>query len=118
VRATLGKEAGRLAGLAPSFRENPGQLVRKLWLDAVRQVLSSPTAEVVAAPEDGGSVRIAVESSNDVMQSRRQTEVERRKAKAAQPTGGDMHQLGSRQIMIDAPGRRLERGADRGFGRE
>ena len=118
VRATLGKEAGRLAGLAPSFRENPGQLVRKLWLDAVREVLSSPTAEVVAAPEDGGSVRIAVESSNDVMQSRRQTEVERRKAKAAQPMGGDMHQLGSRQIMIDAPGRRLERGADRGFGRE
>jgi regulator of protease activity HflC (stomatin/prohibitin superfamily) len=118
VRATLGKEAGRLAGLAPSFRENPGQLVRKLWLDTVRQVLASPTAEVVAAPHEGGEFSVRMESSNEVMQARRKAEVERRKMRAMQPTDADQFQLGSRQIMIDAPGRRLERGADRGFGRD
>jgi hypothetical protein len=118
VRATLGKEAGRLAGLAPAFRENPGQLVRTLWLDALRQVLSSPTAEVVAAPEEGGDFNLGLESSNDVMQARRNAEVERRKRRAQEPIGGDQYQLGSRQIMIDAPGRRLDRSASGGFGRE
>jgi regulator of protease activity HflC (stomatin/prohibitin superfamily) len=118
VRATLGKEAGRLAGLAPAFRENPGQLVRTLWLDALRQVLSSPTAEVVAAPEEGGDFNLGLESSNDVMQARRNAEVERRKRRAQEPVGGDQYQLGSRQIMIDAPGRRLDRSASGGFGRE
>jgi regulator of protease activity HflC (stomatin/prohibitin superfamily) len=118
IRATLGKEAGRLAGLAPSYRENPGQLVRKLWLDAVRQVLASPTAEVVAAPPGVGEFRIGMESSNEVMQARRKAEVDRRKMRAMQPTGQDQYQLNTRQIMIDAPGRRLERGADRGFGRD
>jgi regulator of protease activity HflC (stomatin/prohibitin superfamily) len=118
VRATLGKEAGRLAGLAPAFRENPGQLVRTLWLDAMRQVMASPTAEIVAAPMEGGAVRLDLESSNDVMQARRQSEVERRKRRAMQPVGGDEFQLGSRQIMIDAPGRRLDRSASGGFGRQ
>ena len=118
VRATLGKEAGRLAGLAPSFRENPVQLVRKLWLDAVREVLGSPTAEVVAVPPGGSEFRVGMESSNDVMQARRKAEVEMRKMRAMQPVGGDQFQLGSRQIMIDAPGRRLDRDAERGFGRD
>jgi regulator of protease activity HflC (stomatin/prohibitin superfamily) len=118
MRATLGKEAGRLAGLAPSFRENPGQLVRKLWLDALREVLASPTAEVVAAPPGVGEFRVGMESSNEVMQARRKAEVERRKMRAMQPTGADRFQLGTREIMIDAPGRRLERGADRGFGKD
>lgn len=119
IRATLGKELGRLNGLAPSFRENPAQLVRKLWLDAVREVLASPTAEMVAAPEAGGAVRLGLESSNEVMQARRQSEVERRKAEAQSTlVPGGSFQLGSRQIMIDAPGRRLDRGAQKGFGRD
>ena len=118
VRATLGKELGRLNGLAPAYRENPVQLVRKLWLDAVREVLASRTAEVVAAPGQGGAVRIGLESANEVMQARRQSEVERRKAAANGPMGPDQWQLGSRQIMIDAPGRRLDRGAEKGFGRD
>lgn len=118
VRATLGKELGRLNGLAPAYRENPVQLVRKLWLDAVREVLASGTTEVLAAPERGGAVRLGIESSNEVMQARRQSEVERRKAAANGPMGPNQWQLGSRQIMIDAPGRRLDRGAGKGFGRE
>jgi regulator of protease activity HflC (stomatin/prohibitin superfamily) len=118
VRATLGKEVGRINGLAPSYHENPTQLVRKLWLDAVREVLASPTAEMVAAPDAGGAVRLGLESSNEVMQARRQGEVERRKMEAQTSVSGGSFQLGSRQIMIDAPGRRLDKNAQKGFGRE
>jgi len=118
IRATLGKEVGRINGLAPSYHENPTQLVRKLWLDAVREVLASPTAEMVAAPDAGGAVRLGLESSNEVMQARRQGEVERRKMEAQTSVSGGSFQLGSRQIMIDAPGRRLDKNAQKGFGRE
>jgi hypothetical protein len=31
---------------------------------------------------------------------------------------GSNFQLGSRQIMVDAPGRRLDKNAQKGFGRE
>jgi membrane protease subunit HflK len=118
VTATLGKEVRRLASLAPSFRENSGQLVRKLWLDMLREVLSSPTAEVMAAPAEGGPVRIGLETSPDIMQKRRQAEVERRKTEAAVKDMPGSFQLGSRQIMIGRPGRKLDRNAERGFGRE
>jgi hypothetical protein len=118
LRATLGKEVGRLSGLAPSFRENPAQLVRKLWLDALRDVLASQTAEVVASPDRGGAVRLGFESSPEVMQRRRDDELERRKREAAADPMAGSFQLGSRQIMIDAPGRRLNREADKGFGRD
>jgi hypothetical protein len=64
-------------------------------------------------------VRIGLESSNEVMQARRQDEVERRKMEARSAlTPGGSFQLGSRQIMIDAPGRRLDKNAQKGFGRE
>jgi modulator of FtsH protease HflK len=119
VRATLGKEAGRLAGLAPSYHENPVQLVRKLWLDAVREVMSSSTAEVLAAPAQGGAVRLGLESSNEIMQARRQAEVERRKAEAqAAMSPTTPFQLGSKHILIDRPGRRLDSDAQKGFGRD
>jgi regulator of protease activity HflC (stomatin/prohibitin superfamily) len=118
LRATLGKEVGRLSGLAPSFRENPAQLVRKLWLDALREVLASQTAEVVASPDRGGAVRLGFESSPEVMQRRRDDELERRKREAAVDPMAGSFQLGSRQIMIDAPGRRLNREAEKGFGRD
>ena len=118
MTATLGKEVRRLASLAPSFRENSRQLVRKLWMDMLRDVLSSPTAEVMAAPAEGGPVRIGLETSPDIMQKRRQAEVERRKAEAAMKDMPGSFQLGSRQIMIGRPGRKLDRNAERGFGRE
>jgi regulator of protease activity HflC (stomatin/prohibitin superfamily) len=118
VQSSLGKEARRLQGLLASYRENPQQLVRKLWLDALRDVLASRTAEVVSAPEDGGPIRLAIESSPDIMQARRREEVERRKGAAdtANPVGPTM--LNSRQIEINGPGRRLERDASKGFGRD
>ncbi|MFO0962777.1 MAG: SPFH domain-containing protein [Phycisphaerales bacterium] len=118
VRATLGKEARRLEGLVASYRENPVQLVRKLWLDALRDVIASGTAEVFSTPADGGPVRLAIESSPEVMQTRRRDELERRKRANDMNMGIPGFNLGSRQIIIDGPGRRLERSGDKGFGRD
>lgn len=118
MQATLGKEARRLQGLVASYRENPVQLVRKLWLDTMRDVLGSGTAEIFSVPAEGGPVRLAIESSPDVMQTRRREEVERRKMAndASMIPGG--FQLGSKEIMIDGPGRKLNRSGDKGFGRD
>jgi hypothetical protein len=51
------------------------------------------------------------------MQARRQSEVQRRKMEAMGSNSVNF-QLGSRQITIDEPGRRLDRSAQKGFGRD
>jgi hypothetical protein len=51
------------------------------------------------------------------MQARRQNEVQRRKMESMGGNTGSF-QLGSRQITIDEPGRRLDRNAQKGFGRD
>jgi hypothetical protein len=72
---------------------------------------------MLAAPDAGGPVRINIESSNEIMQARRQNEVQRRKMESMGGNTGSF-QLGSRQITIDEPGRRLDRSAQKGFGRD
>jgi modulator of FtsH protease HflK len=117
--ASLSKDARRLAGLSPTFRENPQQLVRQLWLEGLRQVLDSDRVEVFASRLDGNPFRLAITSSPEVMQTRRQREVEDRKRRAAMNTEFDNpFQIGVREIVVDGPGRRLRETADKGFGRD
>lgn len=116
VEASLGAEQRRLASLAPSFKENPQQLVRQLWLEALRDTLTSPTAEVFSVPEGTGSLDVAIKSANDIMQARRNAELERKKLEARMLGAQDpAFQIGSRQIMIDKEGRRLEKDGKKGF---
>ena len=116
VETSLGAEQRRLASLAPSFRENPRQLVRQLWLEALRDTLTSPTAEVFSVPQGTGSLDVAIKSANDIMQARRNAELERKKLEAQMLGAQDpAFQLGSRQIMIDKAGRRLEKDGKKGF---
>lgn len=116
--ATLAKETRRLTSLAQSYKENPKQLVQQLWLDAVRQSISQNEVEVFSVPNELDRYVIRVKSSPDIMQMRRESELARKKMAAAM-IGADLpsFQLGSRQIMIDRPGRRLEKTGDKGFGR-
>lgn len=117
LTATLAKEARRVASLAASYRENPHQLVQQLWLDAVRQAMSQGEIEVFAVPDQLARYAIRVKSSPQVMQTRRDAELARKKYEAAMIGAGlPSFQLGSRQIMIDRPGRRLEKSGDKGFG--
>ncbi len=116
--STLTKEVQRIEGLAASFHENPRQLIQQLWLDAVREAMSKQEVEVFALPPGIGHYAIHVKSSPDVMQTRRDAELERKKQAAAMMNlGAQSFQLGSKQIMIDRPGRRLEKTGDKGFGR-
>ncbi len=116
IDATLGSEQRRLASLSPSFRENPTQLVRQLWLEALRDTLTSPTAEIFSVPGDTGALDVAIKSSNDIMQARRDANLERKKLEAQMLGAQDpAFQLGSRQILIDKAGRRLEKDGKKGF---
>ncbi len=119
LTSTLAGEARRLASLAPSYKENPTQFVQQFWLDAVRQAMGQELVEVFAVPNQLGRYAVHVKSSSDVMQNRRTAEIARKKMAAAM-IGAHLpsFQLGSRQIMIDRPGRRLEATGDKGFGHE
>jgi regulator of protease activity HflC (stomatin/prohibitin superfamily) len=118
VEAGLAKELRRLNGLVPSFRENPRQLVRQLWLEAVASVLAGGEVEVFSAPLalEGFDLRVA--SSPEVMQARRDAALDR-KRRAAEELNllYSNYQLSGQQMSIDKAGRRLERDATGGSGR-
>jgi len=118
TEARLAKEVRRLNGLVPSFRENPGQLVRQMWLEAVASVLGGREVEVFSAPLgiEGFDLRLA--SSPDIMQVRRTADLDRKKREAeARNLLYSNYQISGRQMNIDKPGRRLERDTSGGSGR-
>lgn len=119
LEATLSNESRRVQSLAESYRQNPRQLVQKLWLEAVSNAMGQPEVEVFSVPPEIGQYVVRVKSSPDIMQTRRDSELARKK-KAAEMIGMDLpsFQLGSRQIMIDKAGRRLDSSGQKGFGRE
>jgi len=119
VTAALAQEARRVGSLAASFRENPRQLIQQLWLDAIRQVVNRDEVEVFSVPDNLGRYVLRVRSSPDTMQTRRDAELERKKAAAA-AIGSDApsFQLGSRLITPDGPGRRLDKSGTKTFGKD
>ncbi|MDA1008364.1 MAG: SPFH domain-containing protein [Planctomycetota bacterium] len=120
LEAALGRDARRLASLSASFHENPKQLVRQLWLQALTEVLSGNEAEVFSIPADTGLTALHITSSQDVMQTRRTAELDRKK-RMAEMIGMDAarrFQLGGSLITIDGPGRRLDSTGQKGFGKE
>ena len=118
IESGLGTFARRVDSLSASYRENPRQLVRQLWLDAYREVLDGPEVEVISAPPGLGGLALRMKSSTDVSNARREGALQRKTAGALKDTDLSGFQLGSRQISIDKAGRRLQRDASGGFGRE
>lgn len=119
IAGQLGKEVRRLDGLRETFEQNPKQLVRQLWLETVRAVLANREAEVFSLPPGMELSQLGIQSSPEVMQTRRSAEVERRKRmREMQDAMLPSWNLGVRQIMINQAGRRLDDKAARGFGRE
>ena len=119
IASTLSKELRRIEGLSDTFHQNPKQLARQLWLEAVRSVLSQREVEVFTVPPDTGMSQLAFGSSPEVMQIRRNAEVQRRKQmRDIEAAMMPAWNLGVRQIMIDTEGRRLDASGEKGFGRE
>ena len=117
LRSRLESEVKRLDSLAASFRESGASVVQQLWLDAVREVLENPQAEVFAAPSAIGLFSLHMTSSSEIMQARRDSEIARNKAMSAARQAGSFYSPNSEQIMIGRPGRRLKRDASGGDGR-
>jgi hypothetical protein len=117
LRARLERDAKRVESLAASFKESRGQVVKQLWLDAVREALENPQAEMFASPLALGELNLKIKSSNDLMQLRRQAELDRRKAEEAARAAGTFYAPNSEQIFINRAGRRLKRDATGGVGR-
>ena len=119
IAGQLGREGRRLDGLRETFEQNPQQLVRQLWLETVRAVLANREAEVFSLPPGMDMGQLGIQSSPEVMQTRRNAEVDRRKRmRELQDAMMPGWNLGVRQIMINQAGRRLDEKATRGFGRE
>jgi len=118
LRAELERELRRLEGLWPSFRESGTQIVRQLWLDAVREVLENPQAEVYSGPNGLGMISLRLRSSGEIMQSRRNAEINRKRAQEAASAGGSFFAPNSEQITIDRAGRLLKRDASGALGKD
>jgi hypothetical protein len=118
LRATLERELRRLESLAPSFRDSGGQVVRQLWINAVREVLEDPLAEIYAGPNALGMIALRLTSSNDIMQKRRSAEIERQKMEQAARDAGGFFAPNSEQIAIDKAGRLLKRDASGALGKD
>lgn len=120
LETRLGSELRRIQTLAPTYRENPREFSRRLWLETYRDVFDNNQLEVFSVPLNLGHLDLSIQSSEDVMQMRRTAELDRKKA-AARDRELDLiqgFQWGRGQIILEGPGRRLERDASGGLGRE
>ena len=117
LKARLERDSKRLESLAASYRDSRGQVVKQLWLDAVREALENPQAEVFAAPNMLGLLNLRIASSNEIMQSRRDSDLARQQAEQGAREGGGFYAPNSEQIFINKAGRRLKRDASSGVGR-
>lgn len=115
--ADLKKDATRLEGLAPAFRENPRQLVQQLWLDAIRTVLGGPEVEVLSPPTTLAELVVRIKSSQDMMQLRRAQALARKKAEQEAIRLGT-HYLRGSQISIDSSFTRVNKEGTAGRGRD
>jgi membrane protease subunit HflK len=113
VDSTLGREARRFMGHLETYRSQPSLLVSRLWMDAYAAVLSQDDAEKFFAPNDGTQFRIAIAGSDQVRQTRRSNDVERRETEAwlrelnLNPyiqRGSDMREGPGRSLRRDATG--------------
>ncbi|MFM7133635.1 MAG: SPFH domain-containing protein [Planctomycetota bacterium] len=116
LRASLEREARRVDSLAASFRDSSSQVVRQLWLDALREVLENPQAEVFATSDLVGRFNLAIASSNEVMQGRRDAEIQRKKAEEEARNAGGFYAPDSERIFLNKAGRRLKRDASGSIG--
>jgi len=109
IESTLGTDAERFASILPTYLENPNLLVRRLWLEALADVMGQSRMEILPIPRDLGSLVVRATTSVDVMQARRRADIDRRRREADGETmQADPYLLRGRDIILDRPGRRLD----------
>lgn len=120
LETRLSGELQRIRTLAPTYRENPREFVQRLWLETYRDVFDNEQLEIFSVPLNLASIQLGIESSEDVMQMRRDAELQRKKDANLAREGELIRgfQWGRSQMILQGPGRRLERDSSGGFGRE
>lgn len=120
LETRLSSELRRIETLAPTYRENPKRFVQRIWLETYREVFENDQLEVFSIPLGLARIGLSIQSSEDIMQLRRDAELDRKKAAVLQQEGELLQgfQWGRGQIILEGPGRRLERNATGGLGRE
>jgi len=109
LESSIGSDAERFSSLLPAFLENPELIVRQLWFDAIADSMGQSRMEIMPLPADLGQLMVRATSSLDVMNARRQWDIERRRREAdGSMLESDPYMLRGRDIMIDRPGRRLD----------
>ncbi len=89
IELTLGREARRFSDLLPSYREQPYLVCRRLWMEAVSDVLNRPDAEIIRVPEGLGRIDLAISGSEEISRIRRDLLLKWRERKALIKTIGD-----------------------------
>jgi regulator of protease activity HflC (stomatin/prohibitin superfamily) len=120
LETRLSSELRRIETLAPTYHENPQRFVQRIWLETYREVFENDQLEVFSMPLGLARIGLSIQSSEDIMQLRRNAELDRKKAAVLQQEGELLQgfQWGRGQIILEGPGRRLERNATGGLGRE
>ncbi|MDZ4753371.1 MAG: SPFH domain-containing protein [Phycisphaerae bacterium] len=117
--AQLKQDQSRLEGLAPAFKENSRQLVQQLLLETLAQVYGGAEVEILTPPTALSSVTLRVRSSQDIMQTRRNALLQRKKAaNEAQSVGGPWFLRGNLMTLGQRSGSRLDKDATKGAGRD
>ncbi len=78
IELTLGREAQRFLDLLPSYRAQPYLVCKRLWLEAVSDVLDNKDIEIIRVPENLGTINIAISGSEEIARIRREELLKRR----------------------------------------
>lgn len=110
IEASLGSAVQQFNALLGPFRENPGLVVRKHWLEAFAAVLNKPDVEIVYVPNTLGMAQLLLNGSDLVQQRRRENmlkEKERRSIEGFVDRSAPFIRSGS-DMVIGEPGRQLK----------
>lgn len=121
MESTLGNEYQRFASILPAWRRDPELVVRRLWLETYSDVLGGDLIEVFNVAPQLSDLMVRIKSSDTLMQDRRRADLERRKRDfAAEGLADGPYLLRGRDTPGQGgrAGRRLERTADVGFGKD
>ncbi len=82
IELTLGSERQRFLDLLPSYRAQPYLVSRRLWMEAVSDVLKAEDAQIIRVPAGLGTFNLAISGSDEVARIRRELDLGQRERKA------------------------------------
>jgi regulator of protease activity HflC (stomatin/prohibitin superfamily) len=82
IERTLGREAQRFARVLPRYRRQPELEIKRLWMEAIGEVLSRKDAEIIHVPAGLGSVALRIAGLQEISEIRRREMLKRKEQDA------------------------------------